>query len=90
VSNLSAISWREQIRFRCDDDDVRFLLDQHAELNFHNASSPKQHSVGRDVSPPGHIILTPNSPDFGFCHICNMLRGEAATKKNVPILHSFI
>ena len=89
MSNLSAISWREQIRFRCDDD-VRFLLDQHAELNFHNASSPKQHSVGRDVSPPGHIILTPNSPDFGFCHICNMLRGEAATKKNVPILHSFI
>jgi hypothetical protein len=30
LSNLSAISWREQVKFQCDDDEVRFVLDQHA------------------------------------------------------------
>jgi hypothetical protein len=28
--NVLAISWREQFTFRRDDDDVRFVLDQHA------------------------------------------------------------
>ena len=32
-----------------DDDDVRFVLDQHAELDFYSASSLKQQSVGRHV-----------------------------------------
>jgi hypothetical protein len=27
--NVLAISWREQFTFRRDDDDVRFVLDQH-------------------------------------------------------------
>jgi hypothetical protein len=34
----SAISWREQVNLQRDDDDVRFVLDQHAELDFYNAS----------------------------------------------------
>jgi len=29
-----AISWREQVNFQWDDDKVRFVLDQHAELLF--------------------------------------------------------
>jgi len=29
-SNLSAISWREQVNFQWDDDEVRFLLNEHA------------------------------------------------------------
>ena len=29
-SNLSAISWRDQFNFQWNDDEVRFLLDQHA------------------------------------------------------------
>jgi hypothetical protein len=29
LSNFSAISWREQVNFQCDDDDVRFILEQH-------------------------------------------------------------
>ena len=28
--NFSAISWHEQVTFRRDDDDVHFILDQHA------------------------------------------------------------
>jgi hypothetical protein len=34
-SNFSSISWGEQANFQCDDDDeIRFVLDQHAELDF--------------------------------------------------------
>jgi predicted alpha/beta hydrolase len=40
-----------------DDDDVRFVLDQQAELDFYSASSLKQQSVDRHVAPLGHIIL---------------------------------
>jgi hypothetical protein len=39
-----------------DDDEVRFVLDQHAELDFRSASSPKQQSAGRNVTSFGHII----------------------------------
>jgi hypothetical protein len=35
MSNCSAISWREQVIF--NDDDVRFVLDQHAELDNNSA-----------------------------------------------------
>ena len=31
LSNFSAISWRKQVNFQWDDDEVRFVLDQHAE-----------------------------------------------------------
>jgi uncharacterized protein YcaQ len=40
---FSAISWREQVTFWWDDnDDVRFVLDQHAELEMYSDSSLKQ------------------------------------------------
>ena len=32
------------------DDEVRFVLDQHAELDFYSASSQKQQSAGIDMS----------------------------------------
>jgi hypothetical protein len=41
-----------------DDDEVRFVLDQHTELYYYSASSLKQQSAGRHVAPLGHIILT--------------------------------
>jgi hypothetical protein len=31
LSNLSAISWLEQVNFQGNDDEVRFVLDQHTE-----------------------------------------------------------
>jgi hypothetical protein len=46
----------EQVNFQWDDDEVRFVLDQHAELDFYSASSQKQQSTGRHVAPLGHII----------------------------------
>jgi hypothetical protein len=49
MSNFSAI----QVLLQWDDDaddGVRFVLDQHALLNFYRASSLKQQSEGRHVS----------------------------------------
>jgi hypothetical protein len=52
------------INFQWDDDEVRFVLDQHTELDFYSATSLKQQSVGRHVAPLGHIILIPSQPVF--------------------------
>ena len=38
-SNFAARSWREQVNFQLNDYEIRFVLDQHAELDFHSASS---------------------------------------------------
>ena len=62
----SAISWRKQVNFQWDDDEVRFVLDQHAELDFYSASSLKQQSTGRYVTPLWHIILIPSQPVFAL------------------------
>jgi len=63
-SNFSAISLREEVNFQWDDDEVRFVLDQHIELDFYSASSLKQQSAGKHVAPFGHIFLIPSQPIF--------------------------
>jgi hypothetical protein len=55
-----------QVNFQWDDDEVHFVQDEHAELDFYNASSLKQQSAGRHVAPFGHIILIPSQPVFAF------------------------
>jgi hypothetical protein len=44
-----------------DDDDVRFVLDQHVELDFYRAiySSLKQHSTSGHVVLLAYVILIP-------------------------------
>ena len=61
-SNFPAISWREQVNFQWDGDEIRFVLVQHAELDVHSVSSLKQHSADRHVAPLGHVILIPSQP----------------------------
>jgi hypothetical protein len=56
------ITKNDQVNFQWDDDEVRFVLDQHAELDFYIASSLKQQSADRHVAPLGHIILIPSQP----------------------------
>ena len=63
---FSAISWREQVNYQWDGDQVCFVLDQHAEFDFYSASSLKQQSAGRHVAPPGHIIPIPSQPVFAL------------------------
>ena len=49
------------------DDEVRFVLDQHALLlDFNSASTPKWQSADIHVAPLGHIILIPNRPVFAL------------------------
>jgi Cft2 family RNA processing exonuclease len=47
----------KEVNFQWDDDEVRFFLDQHAELDCYGASSLKQQSAGKHVAPLGHIII---------------------------------
>ena len=51
---------------QCNDDDARFVLNQHAEFDLYSARSLKQQSVGRHVAPFGHIILIPSQPVFAL------------------------
>jgi hypothetical protein len=54
---------------RWDDNDVRFVLDQHAQLDFYSDISLKQQSVGRHVAAPlGHIIPIQSQPVFVLSH----------------------
>jgi len=52
---FSAISWREQVNFQWDDDEVCSVLDQHAQLDFYMVSSLKQQS------------MSPNSDTLSWC-----------------------
>ena len=64
-----------------NDDEVRFVLDQHAELDLYSASSLKQHFAGRHVAPLGHIILISNQPLFAFL----FNTACSAEKQQIPI-----
>jgi hypothetical protein len=67
TQQFSAISWQEQVNFQWDDDDVCFVLDQHAELYVYSASSLKRDkSADRHVTPLGHIILIMSKPVFAL------------------------
>ena len=46
--------------------DVRFVLDQHAELDFYSASSLKQQSADKHVTSLEHIILIVSQPVFAL------------------------
>jgi hypothetical protein len=72
TQQCSAISWREQVKFQWDGDEMSFVLDQDAELDFYSASSLKQQSVDRHVAPLGHIIMIPSQ--LSLCSYSVMLR----------------
>ena len=46
--------------------EVRFVLDQRAELDFYSASSLIQQSVDRHVAPLRHIFLIPSQSVFAL------------------------
>jgi hypothetical protein len=48
-----------------DDDDVRFVLDQHDEMDFHSATSLKQQSAVKHVASLGHNLV-PSQPVFAL------------------------
>ena len=62
----TAISWREKFNLQSDDDEVRLVPDQHANLNLYSASSLKQQTVDSYVAPLEHIILIPSQLIFAL------------------------
>ena len=48
-----------------NDDDIHFVLDKHAYLDFYSVSSLKQQSMVRHIAQLGHIFLILSQP--GFC-----------------------
>ena len=65
-ANSQLYHGEEQVNFQWDDDEVHFILDQHAELDFYSARPLKQQSAGRHVAQLGHIILIPSQPVFAL------------------------
>ena len=65
-NSLSLSLGENKLIFQWDDDEDRFVLDQHAELNFYSASSLKQQSAGRQVALLGHTILIPSQQVFAL------------------------
>jgi hypothetical protein len=53
VQNVTKRSDNEQVNYQWYEDEVRFVLDQHAKFEFYSASSLKQQSAGR------HNLLSP-------------------------------
>jgi len=51
MSNLSVVYTARTSYIRCNDDDVCFVLHQHAWLDLYSANSSKQQSVVRHISP---------------------------------------
>jgi hypothetical protein len=66
TQQFSAISWQEQVNFQWGDDEVFFVLDQHALLDFYSARSLKKQYVDKHVTPLGHIIPIPSQPVFAL------------------------
>jgi hypothetical protein len=64
------MSWREQVNFQWDDDEVHFVLNQHAELDFivlaHWNNSPQ-----KDMSPHSDT----------FSHLLFLLNAACLAKK---------
>ena len=79
-SAILLLSWPEQVNFQWNDDEVRFVLDQHAELDFYSASSLKQQFGGRHVAPLWNIIMILSQPVFDLSPECML--SEEATHAN--------
>jgi len=62
MRNFSAISWREQVTFDDNDNNVHLVLDQNNYLDLYSASS----LLDRHVAPLEHIILIPSQPVFSL------------------------
>jgi hypothetical protein len=73
---------REQVNIQWGDDEVSFVLDQHAELDFYSASSLKQQSADKHVATLGHIIL-----NWATLFLLLLLNAACLTEKqHKPIL----
>ena len=66
--NCSAISWREQVNFQWDDDEVHFVLDKTRLVGFYSARPLKQQTADRPRT------RYPDSEPTSLCSFSLMLR----------------
>jgi hypothetical protein len=66
-----------QVYFQWIVTEIRFVLDQHAGLDFYNSSSLKQQSADKHVAPLWHVILIPSQQVFALTLECCVLSEEA-------------
>jgi hypothetical protein len=78
-----AISWRVTSYIWCNDADVRFALDQHAEFDLYSSYSLEQQSVGRHVAPLGHFIRIPSLCSYSLNTSC------LSVKQQIPYIIAF-
>ena len=62
MSNFCSYVMARTIYIQWNDDDVRFVQDQHALYDLCSASWLQQQSSCRHVTPLGHIVLNPSKP----------------------------
>ena len=76
IHNCSAILWREQLIFD-NDDEVRFVLDQYAQLHFYSrVSSLKQQQTSHSTR-----TYYPDSGKISLCAFFLMLRAQQRSNK---------
>ena len=63
---ITAMTASTKVECSYPDDQVPFVLDQHAQLDFDSVSSLKQQSADKHATTLGHIILIPSQPDFAL------------------------
>jgi hypothetical protein len=90
LSNCSAISWREQVNFQWNDDEVHFVPDQHPLLDLYCASTLKQQSAICVTCmihlPPIRYLLSINP----FIILFNRIRGAmVSVLASIVVDHGF-
>ena len=56
----------KQVNFTWDDDEARFVLEQHAKFDVYSARWLKQQSADTHIAPLRHIILILSQPVFAL------------------------
>ena len=77
----SAISWREHVSFQSDDDEVRFVLDQHAELDFYSTRWNNSLQVDMSIHSDTLFWFLANQPLLFLLNAACL-----AEKQQIPIL----
>jgi hypothetical protein len=86
AANFQLYYGENKLIFNKNNDEVRFVLDLHAEFDFYSDSPLKQRSTGRHVAPLGYIIRIQANQFLLFLLNATCL----AEKQQIPILKSLV
>ena len=84
MSNVSTNILARTSFIRWDDNDIHFVKDQHAKLDYYSASSLKQQSVGRHVASDTWSWLRANQSWLLLLNVVCLVE-----KQQIPIIQSW-